>query len=431
MKKKLIDIYKLFIKHPLISTDSRNIQKYSIFFSLKGDNFNGNEFAETAIENGASFAIIDEVRYKKNTQYIVVDDVLKTLQELAKYHRKQLNTQIIAITGTNGKTTTKELICDVLKKKYKTQATQGNLNNHIGVPLTILSLKKETEIAVIEMGANHEGEIAKLCEIAQPDFGIITNIGKAHLEGFRNITGIIKAKNELYNYISNKNGTVFVNIDNNLLSGLSENIKKITYGTSTKANCCGNIIEIAPFIKLHYKCGKNSNMIQSQLIGNYNLENILAAVCTGNYFNVEHKNIKNAIENYLPANNRSQILKTSDNFIILDAYNANPTSMEAAINNFALMNYKNKIVILGDMLELGSESINEHQKIIELLEKQNFNKIILVGNIFSSISNKNNYTIFSDTEKTLKCLIDNPIKNASVLIKGSRGIKLETLVEFL
>ena len=355
---KIIELYTLFKLYPKIITDSRCVENNSIFFALKGENFDGNKFAIKALESGAKYAVIDNAKFKLNDNFILVDNVLKCLQQLASFHREQFVIPLIGITGTNGKTTTKELIHTVLKRKFKTHATKGNFNNHIGVPLTLLEMPLNTEIAIIEMGANHQGEIKELCEIAKPNYGLITNIGKAHLEGFGGFEGVVKAKNELYNFIRNY-GRAFLNSDNKLLSELAENLNSIKYGTKQDSDCFAEILEINPYVKLRW----NNIDIQSNLIGKYNFENILAAICIGNFFNVAHSNIKSAVENYIPQNNRSQIVQTKTNKILLDAYNANPTSMSLAIESFELLKSKTKVVILGDMLELGDESIFEHKEI--------------------------------------------------------------------
>ena len=421
---QLKKLYSFYLKYPHVSTDTRNIKPNSIFFALKGDKFNANEFAEKAIDTGAAAAVIEEEKYRKNEKYFLVQNVLKTLQQLATYHRKQLDIPVIGITGSNGKTTTKELIAAVLRKKWTIYATQRNLNNHIGVPLTILSLTKKHQIAVIEMGANHIGEIAELCTIAQPNHGIITNIGKAHLEGFGSHQGVIKAKNELYEYIKKNNGLLFVNNDNELLSALSASIKRISYGENKTAEFNGHFLEADPFVILQQK----EQTINTQIIGKYNFENILAAACIGDHFKVEHQKIKEALEEYVPSNSRSQVIKKGTNTILLDAYNANPTSMEAALNNFKEMKAKKKILILGDMLELGSHSLEEHKKIINMLAQKGFNDFLLIGEQFYSVSEKNK---FRNTEEVKLYLAENPISNSLILIKGSRGIKLETLLELL
>jgi UDP-N-acetylmuramoyl-tripeptide--D-alanyl-D-alanine ligase len=425
------EVYNIFLKYPSISTDTRDIKPDSIFFSLKGDNFNGNIFADKAIEKGAKYAIIDESKFKKDSRYILVDNALDTLQQLAIIHRNHLKIPIIGITGTNGKTTTKELINCILSQKYKTLATQGNLNNHIGVPLTVLSITNEHEIAIIEMGANHIGEIGELCRISQPDFGIITNIGKAHLEGFGNLEGVIKTKNDLYLEVAKKNGKLFVNADNPILNNLSENIDRICYGKSSTNYCYGNLKKQNVFINIEYYCDSNYDLINTQLVGFYNFENILAAITIGCYFKIEKQFIKKALENYLPTNSRSQIVKSKTNTIILDAYNANPSSLEASIKNFAEIVADNKILMIGDMLELGEYSEVEHRNILHIIEMLNFNNVILVGPQFSSVCEKKDWLCFKNSMLAKDWLILNPVKNAYVLIKGSRGIKMEVVLESL
>ena len=414
------NLYLIFKQHPSICTDSRKITKGAIFFALKGENFNGNKFALKAIQDGCSYAIIDEKDYDTHQNTILVDDALATLQKLATYHRAQLNIPVIGITGTNGKTTSKELIKEVLNSQLKTYATKGNLNNHIGVPLSILEINKQHEIAIIEMGANHEGEIAFLCDLAQPTFGVITNIGKAHLEGFGNFKGVIKAKSELYNYIQKNVGTLFVNSEADLLIELANNISKVTYGKN--GDYTGAISESAPFISVVFQDEK----IQSKLIGDYQFYNIMLAICIGNYFNISLNNIKKAVEEYSPTNNRSQIVKTNSNTLILDAYNANPSSMSAMLYSFAEQTYENKICILGDMLELGEHSRKEHLKIISLCQKLHLD-VIFIGEEFAKL----NYNAYSTTDKFSLYLENNPIKNKTILLKGSRGIALEKLIKFL
>jgi UDP-N-acetylmuramoyl-tripeptide--D-alanyl-D-alanine ligase len=427
------ELYTIYLKFPFICTDSRKVDRKSIFFSLKGEHYNGNSCAESALNNGCEFAVIDEPKYNKDNRYILVNNSLKTLQGLAKFHRSKIKVPIIGITGTNGKTTTKELINAVLSKKYKTLATIGNLNNHIGVPQTILSITNETEIAIIEMGANHIGEISELCEIAQPDYGIITNIGKAHLEGFGNFEGVIRTKSELYNWINKKDGVLFVNFENDILSALSKNLKRITYGNSNNSDIIGHFIEANPFLELEW-INKNTNQpitIKSKLVGKYNYENILAAITIGNFFNVENNLIIKAIEEYIPSNNRSQIIKSERNTIIMDAYNANPSSMEVAIDNFSAISYENKIVILGDMFELGNDSEKEHKNILNLINRKNFSKILLVGNMFYKINKNKNIPTFQNIEDLAIWLKKNELKGATILVKGSRGVKMEKILEAL
>lgn len=423
---KIEELYSIFKRYPKIITDSRCVEDNCIFFALKGENFDGNKFAAKALKSGAKYALIDDAGLEHNKNFILVENVLKSLQELASFHRLQFKIPIIGITGTNGKTTTKELIYAVLKRKFRTHATKGNFNNHLGVPLTILEMPLDTEIAIIEMGANHRGEIKELCEIAKPNFGIITNIGKAHLEGFGSYEGVIKAKSELYDFIRNK-GQAFLNSDNDLLSELAENLESIKYGTKQNSDCIARIHEINPFVRLRWK-----NLdIQSNLIGKFNFENILAAICIGDYFGVDSNDIKSAIENYIPQNNRSQIVQTKTNKIILDAYNANPTSMSLAIESFELLKSDRKVVILGDMLELGVESITEHQEIINRIANSGFFKIIFVGPVFYSLAKSSDLISFETNREALEYLKINPISDSTLLIKGSRGIKLEILLDVL
>ena len=417
---EISELYKIYKSKSSICTDTRKIKKGGLFFALKGENFNGNLFAAKAISDGCSFAIIDEKKIAKNNKFILVKNVLETLQNLARHHRKQLSIPIIGITGTNGKTTSKELIHAVLKSELNSYATKGNLNNHIGVPLSILEITKEHEIAIIEMGANHEKEIEFLCEIAKPTHGVITNIGSAHLEGFKDHQGVINAKNELFNFIKKNNGVLFVNDDDNLLLNLSEKIERITYGNN--GFCKGFITKNTPFLNI-----KVSNTeINSQLIGEYQFSNIMLAVCIGNKFNIKDSNIKKAIQNYTPKNNRSEILKTKDNLLILDAYNANPSSMKAMITSFSKQDYTNKLCILGDMLELGEYTIKEHSAILDLIDILNL-EIILIGKEFSKISKE----AFKDRNAFEIFLKSNPIKNKTILLKGSRGIGLEKLQNLL
>jgi len=418
---KIEQLYSLFTQNYLVDTDTRNIRKGSIFFALKGANFNANKFAEDALKNGASFAVIDEIAYHKQSKTILVNNVLETLQELAKHHRNQLNIPILALTGSNGKTTTKELINCVLSKKYNTTATIGNLNNHIGVPLTLLKIQPTTEIGIIEMGANHLKEIDFLCNIAKPNFGLITNFGKAHLEGFGGIEGVIKGKSELYNFLKATKGIAFVNSNDALQVKQSKDIETISFNTNKI-----KYIETNPFVKVQF----HNTTIQSKLIGKYNYNNIAAAIAIGNYFKVSTNDIKDAIENYEPDNNRSQIINKGSLKLILDAYNANPSSMKVALENFNELKDKQKIVILGDMFELGKDSIKEHQKVADFASSLNFDKLILIGKAFSTITVKNalTYTCFEDFKASNENL---NLKNATLLIKGSRGMALERILNLL
>ncbi|TAL58009.1 MAG: UDP-N-acetylmuramoyl-tripeptide--D-alanyl-D-alanine ligase [Bacteroidetes bacterium] len=438
-------LYSLFRESPVVTTDSRKASAGIIFFALKGDIFNGNRFAESALKQGCSCVVVDEEEYyrppsgKAQGLYILVKDCLASLQELAKYHRSQLKIPFIAITGSNGKTTTKEFVKKILSKKYKVLATAGNLNNHIGVPLTILSITSDIEIAIIEIGANHLGEIAMLCEMAQPDYGIITNIGKAHVGEFGSFEAIVKAKTEMYRFLRQKKGKVFINSADALLLENAADIEQITYGTPTatgaeKNFCCCQLAEANPFLKIKY----DNEVIASHLIGKYNFENLTASICIGKYFGVETKKIKEAIEEYIPSNNRSQMIQTSKNRLVLDAYNANPSSMSAAIENFYEMEGENKWLILGDMLELGDYELQEHKNILQLLIEKKIQNIILVGSVFSKAMSeikKNSLSplLFKNSDELVNRLKSEPlsINPSLILIKGSRGIKLEKAVEYL
>lgn len=418
---EIAKLYNIYTQHPQISTDTRKISKGCLFFALKGENFDANTFAEQAINDGAAYTIIDNPKFNISDKCILVDNVLVTLQQLAHYHRKQFTIPFIGITGSNGKTTTKELINAVLSKKYKTVATQGNLNNHIGVPLTILSITKECEIAIIEMGANHIGEIEQLCKIAESNFGIITNIGTAHIEGFGSREGVIKAKSELYHFVKDNKGTLFINKNDDLLIKLAEGIQSINYSKEEITNLSSN-----PFLSFNWK----ELRIETQLYGEYNMPNILAAIKVGEYFNVEKNNIKAALENYVSTNNRSQIIKLPTHTLYLDAYNANPTSMNAAIDSFSKLNDSNKLLILGDMLELGHVSLEEHQKIADKIFTLNLNAL-LVGKEFMQIENKYHLIAVKNTDDAILWLGNNLHKTESILIKGSRGIRLEKVSEFI
>lgn len=414
----IAQLHTLFIQSKGVSTDTRKIAKNCIYFALTGDNFDGNTFADKAINRGASYAVIDKEQFKTSKHHILVDNVLETLQKLAKYHREALNIPVIALTGSNGKTTTKELIKCILEKKYAVTATIGNLNNHIGVPLTLLSMDKNTEIGLVEMGANHLKEIELLSNIAQPNFGYITNFGKAHLEGFGSEAGIIQAKSELYAYLNISKGQAFVNTDDSVQVKQSTGLTHINFSSKTIPFISAN-----PFVKIAFK----GLEIASQLIGKYNYLNIAAAVCMGDYFKVSSVDIKEAIEEYIPADNRSQIIKKENVTILLDAYNANPTSMEAALENFDQLDNPKKIIILGDMFELGSTSKKEHQHIADLAATMSFKKVVLIGEAFNAISPKNCLQ-FSSYDAFKKTFNTADYKHAIVLIKGSRGMALERIV---
>ncbi len=415
-------LYNLYSQYYLVDTDTRKIRENTIYFALKGANFNGNTFAEEALKKGAIYAVVDEEEFKTNDNIILVDNVLETLQSLANYHRNKLNIPIIGLTGSNGKTTTKELIDVVLKQKFNTNATKGNLNNHIGVPLTLLSMTAETEIGIVEMGANHHKEIAFLSNIAEPDFGYITNFGKAHIEGFGSVEGVIEAKSELYDFLIENDKKIFVNQNDPIQLQKTENANRIFIEESL------SFISADPNVKFKFKDFE----IGSNLIGSYNYNNIACAVTIGSYFNIDDVKIKEAIESYISENNRSQIVVKGSNNIILDAYNANPTSMRAALENFnQTKSEKSKIVILGDMFELGNTSQVEHQEIADLCDTLNFQEIILVGNQFSTVVSKGDHLKFKEFDGLRNYLEENKLKNKSLLIKGSRGMALERSLAYI
>ncbi len=433
------ELYTLYLQSAGIITDSRSTLKNAIFFALKGENFDGNQYAQKAIENGASYAVIDDPDVADGNQFILVENVLSTLQLLANYHRRMTDICIIAITGSNGKTTTKELVKIVLSKKYSVSATQGNLNNHIGVPVTLLSFPPGLKIGIVEMGANHPGEIWNLCKIAEPDYGIITNIGKAHLEGFGTLEGVAKAKAEMYEYIAQRKGKLFVNGENEILLNVLPVIaeKIIYYGNTDSSVCYGKNISGDPYIKLNIVINATSGHkpdeldVQTNIIGRYNLENIVAASCIGLHFDVPYSEIKNALENYIPSNSRSELIRTNHNTIIMDAYNANPTSMKAAIENFSELRAGKKLLILGEMLELGKSSDLEHKNIIDLVTNKNLNSIILVGSAFNISNYHDGMISFGNVRELIDWLKSEKLEGYNILIKGSRGNKLEEIIPYL
>lgn len=431
---ELSALYQIFLDCQSVTTDSRNCPAGSLFIALKGESFNGNAFAGKALEDGCAFAVIDEAEYavEGDSRYIVVTDCLQTLQQLARHHRRQLGTRVIGITGTNGKTTTKELISAVLSQAYRVLYTQGNLNNHIGVPLTLLRLQPEHDLAVIEMGANHPGEIKFLCEIAEPDYGIITNVGKAHLEGFGSFEGVIKTKGELYDFLRQKgDSTIFIHHDNAYLAEIAGELNQVCYGSRDDLYVNGHITGNSPYLAFEWKAGKDgeTRRILTQLIGEYNFPNALAAITIGRYFGIEPQKIDEALAGYTPQNNRSQLKKTADNTLIIDAYNANPTSMVAALNNFRNMTVAHKMLILGDMRELGAESLNEHQKIADYLQESDFEKVWLVGEQFASV--RHPFRTYANVQELINDLEADKPKGYTILIKGSNGIRLSSIVEYL
>jgi UDP-N-acetylmuramoyl-tripeptide--D-alanyl-D-alanine ligase len=422
-------LYQIFLKYPSVCTDTRKVREGDLFFALKGENFNGNRFALQALENGAAYAITDEASSIADHRILQVNDVLTCLQSLAAHHRDQVSIPIIAITGSNGKTTTKELIHAVLSEKYKTCTTEGNLNNHIGIPLTLLKIKTDDEIAILEMGANHLGEIAGYCLYTRPTHGLITNSGKAHLEGFGGLEGVKKGKGELFDYLRAHGGTAFVMWDYDYLQQMSKGIREIVrYGTSD-AGVTGITESATPFLRVRITKGQPEESIQTRLTGDYNLPNVLAAVCLGQYFKVQPEVIKKGIENYTPSNSRSQLIRSGSNSIVLDAYNANPSSMKLAIENFVHFPVSEKVLLLGGMAELGPGSIAEHEQIIQQIGKSKWKDVVLVGGDFLKI--KHPYRSFNNAAEAGQWLTSQAFQNTAFLVKGSRSMQMEKTVESL
>jgi UDP-N-acetylmuramoyl-tripeptide--D-alanyl-D-alanine ligase len=424
---QITDLYRIYLKNPSIQTDSRKLQAGDIFFALKGPNFNGNLFAKQALDAGAACVVVDEPVGVEDSRLFYSSDALVTLQQLAKYHRQQFTIPFIAITGSNGKTTTKELVHEVLNTTYKTYTTKGNLNNHIGIPLTILSVQKDAEIAVIEMGANHQKEIESYCTYTLPTHGIITNCGKAHLEGFGGEEGVKKGKGELYDFIRHTKGTIFMMQDYDYLQQMSRGIEQIvTYGTKN-ATIEGTINSSQQFLEVQVNKGSSLTTIHTQLVGAYNLPNVLVALAVGKYFNVPDDSIKQALENYTPSNSRSQLIEKDGNKIILDAYNANPSSMKAAIENFARMPGNDKILMLGGMMEMGESSLQEHAAIVQLIERFTWKHVVLVGGDFSKVSHA--FINFNNAGEAATWLKQQAFNNAQLLIKGSRSMQMEKVLQ--
>lgn len=423
------ELYQLFIHHPKITTDSRNCPPGSIFFALHGERFDGNQYAEKALSIGAAYAIIDNPDYSLGERTILVDDTLKALQQLAHYHRKMLNIPVIGITGTNGKTTTKELLAAVLSTKFDLLYTEGNLNNQIGVPLTLLRLNHDHEMAVIEMGASHLGDIAELAAIAMPNYGIITNVGKAHLEGFGSLETIVSTKGELYDFLRKTKGVAFIRKENQLLQSIARAIEQVTYGEDETSFASGHVVESNPYLVFNWKQQGKLHTVETHLIGEYNLENLLTAVAVGRYFKIPAERISRAIAAYEPQNNRSQLVKTSNNTLVIDAYNANPVSMNAALKSFKLMKTAPKAVILGDMFELGENSQAEHEEIVNELGKGGYDKVFLCGHNF--INTGTALKTFPTTAELIDHLKDSPLTGYTILIKGSRSMELEKTLPFL
>ena len=464
------EIYELFLQSRDVTTDSRKVKEGSFFFALKGDNFDGNTFVPQALEKGAALCVVDNADYKVDDRCVLVPDALRALQDLACYHRSKLGIPVIGITGTNGKTTTKELVNAVLSKRYRVWATQGNFNNHIGVPLTLLSIPANTEIAIVEMGANHPGEIDFLCNIANPDFGLITNVGKAHLEGFGSFKGVIRTKTELYKHLAAMAGVIFVNSDNDILMERAEKMAQlpsnpsvlpgvvpsipgvkpteygddfkprgvnlpmasmVTYGSGEDAEYRCSFVSADPYMKFYFEDDDVVYTVQSQLIGGYNYDNAMAAVCVGRYFNVDLFDIKQAIEEYVPSNNRSQYKKTSRNELILDCYNANPSSMRLAVENFASMRADHKVVMLGGMKELGGDSKTEHRDLYKKIMECKFERVFLVGEEFEFAATDNAVKWFATSDDVREYLKTNPLEGSVVLIKGSNSNKMWQIEEVL
>ena len=455
------ELYKTYLASRCVTTDSRAITPGCIFFAFKGEHFDGNAFARQALEQGAAMCVVSDESLRGVEHCVVVPNVLKTLQQLAQYHRKQLTIPIIGITGTNGKTTTKELVHAVLSRRYRTSATVGNLNNHLGVPLTLLAIPADAEMAIVEMGANHPGEIEQLCGIADPDYGLITNVGRAHLEGFGSFEGVVRTKTELYRHLASKHGTLFVNADNERLMHeaerlatipvtpsllpayipgtpilTSEKIDKtplamVTYGRNEGADVRGTYVGSDPYMHLYFEQGDNVYNVKSNLLGAYNFDNAMAAVCVGLYFGVEAFDIKQAIEEYQPSNRRSQFKQTERNSLYLDCYNANPSSMAAAIGTFSELNAEHKTAIIGGMHELGNDEHREHKKLVEMLEACHLDRCLLVGAEFEGITMADNMLLFGDTDAMKAWLQNNSISGATILVKGSNTNRLWTLEELL
>ena len=429
-KMDISGIYKHYTRKYGVSTDSREVKPGDLFFALKGDNFNGNRFASAALDAGASLAIVDDPSVVKDERYIEVEDSLLALQELAGYHRLQMGIPVLGITGSNGKTTTKELLHNVLSLRYSVHSTRGNLNNHIGVPLTLLAMDPGTEMVVIEMGANHPGEIERLCEIAGPDYGLITNVGKAHLEGFGSFEGVKSAKGELYTHLGNVGGLAFCNCENEELNRMLEGFKGgiLCYGIPGSL-CHGQVIEKDPYLKLRMSLpGEETMDIETGLTGAYNLENILAAAAVGHHFGVDAAGIRKAVKEYKPENSRSQRIETVSNVLIMDAYNANPSSMNTALDSFGAIDHTDRVLILGEMFELGSAKQEEHQALVNRISEEGYREVYLVGSVFEKLSLSGDFKVFRETGELEIWLKDHPLEHRLILLKGSRAVGLERLV---
>ena len=424
-------LYEAYKASHSVTTDSRAITPGCIFFAFKGERFDGNAFAPQALEQGAAMCVVSDGAYQTDDRCIVVPDVLATFQELAREHRRHLTIPVIGITGTNGKTTTKELVHAVLSRRYRTSATVGNFNNHLGVPLTLLSIPANAEMAIVEMGANHPGEIAQLCSIANPDYGLITNVGRAHLEGFGSFEGVVKTKTELYRHLAAKDGMVFVNADNEILVGNANGMRRTTYGRSVTADIRGTYVGSDPYMHFYFERGDNVYNVRTSLLGDYNFDNAMAAVAVGVYFGVEPFDIKEAIEEYRPSNRRSQFKRTGRNSLYLDCYNANPSSMAAAVGTFRQLEAEHKVAIVGGMHELGEYGSAEHEKLVAMLNGCGLERCLLVGSEFEGIALPPNMLLFPDTPSLRRWLEQNPLEDCTVLVKGSNTNRLWELEELL
>lgn len=430
---EIAELYKLYTEHPVVTTDSRDCPKGSIFFALKGESFDGNKFALSALEKGCAYAVVDEAEYATDRRCLLVDDVLTTFKELAREHRRHFTLPVVGITGTNGKTTTKELVSAVLGEKYKVMFTQGNFNNDVGVPKTLFRLQPDDEIAVVEMGASHPGDIKKLVEYVEPTCGMITNVGRAHLQGFGSFEGVKKTKGELYDFLTDNDGLVFINADNEHLMEMAAERhidRMVCYGNDEQCDVWGEVVSCAPFLKFRWRTeAQDWHEVQTHLIGSYNIDNMLAAISIGLHFDVNPQQVDHALENYIPSNNRSQLDVTEKNHLVVDAYNANPSSMAAAIENFRLMDVPSKMAILGQMGELGAVSHEEHLKVVAQLQAAGLSNVWLVGKEFADIDCP--YRKFNDVEEVKAAIREEQPANHYILIKGSNSVKLYELPELL
>ena len=426
-------LYRHFVQSCGVTTDTRRCEPGMMFFALRGDNFDGNSYAAKALEMGCSCVVVDNPQYvvEGDGRILLVEDSLKALQQMARHHRRQLGTPIVGITGTNGKTTTKELVAAVLAKRYHILYTQGNLNNHIGVPLTLLGLTREHEMAIVEMGANHPGDIKELVDIAEPDYGLITNVGLAHLQGFGSLEGVIRTKGEMYDYLrTTPRRTIFLNRDNEYLKGIAHGLETVTYGQTHDADTQGELVACDPYLRFRWRRGRGEwHQVSTQLIGSYNIDNALCAAAVGCHFGVDEVAVSEALAAYTPHNNRSQLTITPHNRLVVDAYNANPTSMKAALDNFSQMQVPRKMAILGDMKELGQATAQAHQEIVDRLDGCGFDEVWLVGEAFAQT--RHTQRTFADVEEVKVALQENLPKDFCILIKGSNSMKLASLVTLL